>query len=58
MGRGSLIPYLVVLLVAVSFSWQYVYPRWMSFERNALAIKSLMSGTYTTGMKIPVSSLL
>ena len=48
MSEGSLIPYLVVLLVAVSYSWQYVYSRRMSFEMDASAIKSLMSGPYTT----------
>ena len=29
-GGGSLIPLLVVLLVVVSYSCQYLYSRWMS----------------------------
>lgn len=45
MGRGSLIPYLLVLLVAMSYSWIFVYSSWMYFEMDALAIKSLISGT-------------
>lgn len=38
---------IVGLIVAVSCTWKYVYPRWY-FEIHALAIKSLMTGTYTT----------
>lgn len=35
-GQGnSLIPCLVVLLVAVSYSWQYVYSGWKSSEMDA-----------------------
>lgn len=61
MGKGGLIPSLVVLLVVVSYSWQYVYSGWKSSEMDALAIKNLisstqsilsknlMSGTYTKG---------
>ena len=48
MGGEDLDPYLLGLLIAVSYSWQHVYPRWMSFEMVASAIKSLMSSTYTT----------
>lgn len=45
MGVRGLVLYLVVLLVAVSYSWQYVYPRWMSFEIDASAIKSFIDTT-------------
>ena len=38
-GGSSLIPYLVISLVAVSYSWQYVYSRWMSFEMDASTIE-------------------
>ena len=38
---GSSLPYLVVLLVTLSHSFKI-------FEADAHAIKSLMSGTYTT----------
>ena len=48
MGGGGPVPCLLVLLVAVSYIWQHVYSRWMSFEMDASAIKSLMPGTYTT----------
>lgn len=48
MGVGRLVPYLVVLLVTVSQSWQRVCLRWVSFEMDASAIKSLMPGTYNT----------
>lgn len=49
MDRDSLAPYLVVLLVAVSYSRQYVYTRQMSFKKDTLAIQSLMPSTYTAG---------
>lgn len=48
--RGAfmgLIPYLFVLLIAVSYSWPNVYSRWMSSEMDVLAIKNLMPGTYS-----------
>ena len=44
-GGGDLILYLVVLLVAVSCSWQWIYSRWMTFGTDAWAIKTLMSDT-------------
>ena len=44
-GGGALILYLVVLLIAVSYSWQYVDSRWLSFEMDASATESSMSGT-------------
>ena len=44
MGGAGLVPCLVVLLGAVSQSWQYVYSFKMdSFEMDASAIKSLIS---------------
>lgn len=43
MCGSSMIPIWVVLLV----DWHYVYSSWMSFEMDASAIKSLLSGTYT-----------
>lgn len=45
MGKGGLIPSPVVLLVVVSYSWQYVYLGWKSSEMYALTIKNLMSST-------------
>lgn len=48
---------LVGLLVAVSYGWPYVYSGWMSFEMDASAIKSLMSGTYTTIRKLNIRHL-
>lgn len=48
MGGGGPIPYLVVLLLAVSHSWQYVYSRWMPFEIDASGMRNLTLGTYTT----------
>ena len=50
-GGDDLIPWQVIWLVAVSYNWQYVYSRWMSFEIDALRLKSLMSGTYPTVSK-------
>lgn len=47
MSAGSLVPYLDVLLVAVSYSWRYLYLRWIIFEMDASIIKSLLPGTYT-----------
>lgn len=47
MGGGSLVPYLVVLLAAVSHRCQYVYSRWISFGMGALIIKNLISGSYS-----------
>lgn len=40
MGGGGLIPHLVVLLIIVSYRWQCVYSRWMSFEMDSLANKA------------------
>ena len=40
MGADSLVPYLVGLLVAVLYTWQYVYSEWLSFEMNASGIES------------------
>lgn len=40
LGCEWLVPYLVVLLVAVSYTWQY--SRRVAFEMDSLAIKSLM----------------
>lgn len=34
MGGLSLISYLVVLLVAISYNWQYIYSRRVSFEMD------------------------
>lgn len=48
---GSLIPHPVVLLVTVSHSWYYVSLRWMSFEMDASAFKSLVLDTSTEGAK-------
>lgn len=48
MDEGGLVP-LVGLLVAVSYSWQRVYLRWMALKWMRQQSKSLMSGTYTTG---------
>lgn len=48
MGGSGIIHYLDVLLVAISYSCQYIYLRRMSFEMDASSINSLMSGTYTT----------
>lgn len=42
MRGGSPISYLIVLLIAVSHNWQY------SYSNRCMAVKSLMSGTYTT----------
>ena len=39
LGVGSLVSYLVVLLVTVSYTWQYVCSREKSFEMNALVVK-------------------
>ena len=36
MGGGGLVSCLLALLVAVSYSWQSVYSRWMSFEKHTL----------------------
>lgn len=44
-GRGGRVLYLVILLVAVTYSRQYIHSRWMSFEMVALPTKNLMSGT-------------
>lgn len=52
MGGDGLVPYLVVLLVSVSYSWQYIYLRWVSFQMGASVIKSLKLGVYTTYTKI------
>ena len=46
-GVGSLVLYPLSLLVAVSCNWQCVLFIWESFELNALAINSIMSGIYT-----------
>ena len=35
MGGGSLVPYLVVLQVAMPYSWRYFYSRWISSEVDA-----------------------
>ena len=34
MGRGSLVSYFIVLLIAVSYRWQYVYSRWTDIFWN------------------------
>ena len=43
-----LVPCLVVLLVAVTYSWQCVFQTDV-FEMDALIISSFTSGVYTTG---------
>lgn len=45
MSGGSLVLYLIVLLLAVFYSCQHVYLRLMSFDIDIWAIKSLMSDT-------------
>lgn len=37
MGTGGLTPYLVILLMAVSHGWRYVYSKGMFFKMNTLA---------------------
>lgn len=48
MSWGSLIPCLVVMLVAVPFNWQYVYSGWKFSEMDASAIQRLILSSYST----------
>ena len=55
-GVGSLVLYPLSLLVAVSCNWQCVLFIWESFELNALAINSLMSGIYTVVLHLSLTT--